>query len=53
MEPIETIFEYSPPEDIVRVDISKFIVRDELDIGIVPDVPPMTPSDGTPIGIRL
>jgi hypothetical protein len=53
MEPIETMLEYSPPEDIVRADVSKFIVRDELDIGIVPDVPPMTPFDETPIGIHL
>ena len=43
MEPIETMLECSPPEDIVRVDVSKLFVRHELDIGIVPDVPPMTP----------
>ena len=53
MEPIETMLECSPPEDIVRVDVSKLFVRHELDIGIVPDVPPMTPFDETPIGIHL
>jgi hypothetical protein len=53
MEPIETMLEYSPLEDIVRADVSKFIVRDELDIGIVPDVPPITTFEETPIGIHL
>jgi hypothetical protein len=53
MEPIETMLECSPPEDIVRVDVSKLFVVLELDIGIFPDVPSMTPFDETPIGIRL
>ena len=47
------MLEYSPPEDIVRVDVSKLTVKDELDIGIVPDVPRMAPFDDTPIGICL
>ena len=53
MDPIETMVEYSPSKDMVRADVSKIIVIDELDIGIVLDVPLMTPFDETPIDIRL
>ena len=53
MDPIETMVEYSPSKDMVRADVSKIIVIDELDIGIVLDVPPITPFDKTPTGIRL
>lgn len=53
MESIETMLQCSPPEDIVRTDVSMLFVRDELDIGTVPDMPPMTSFDKTPIGIHL